>query len=197
MKRKWTLLLFLVIIVFGAIFIGCEKTKSTKEEVYKNFQNNILKIKYYKCKADLEVIGNKKSHKYSFIHEYKGNRKFKLVVLTPNHLKGKIMEYTSDKIIIKNPELKDKLVLPNVGKDSQHLFIGDFIENYLQRDSLEIGMKGGYLTLAIPIPGNAKYFSKEILYIDSKKSYPAKLVILDKDGKTRFIVNYSDFKYKK
>ncbi len=196
MKRKWTLL-FLVIIAFAGIFIGCEKSKSTKEEVYKNFQQNILKIKYYKCKADLEVIGNKKSHRYSFIHEYNGSRNFKLIVLTPNHLKGKSIEYTKDKIIVENPKVKDKIILPNVGKDGQHLFIGDFLENYLQGENLEVGMKGNYLTLTVSIPGNARYFSKQILYIDSKNNYPTKLDILDKEGKTRFIVNYSDFRYKK
>ncbi|GAA0700632.1 germination lipoprotein GerS [Paraclostridium ghonii] len=196
MKRKWTL--FLVIIIsFMTIFIGCEKSKSTKEEVYKNFQNDISKMKYYKCKADIEVIGNKKSHKYSFLHEYNGSGNFKLVALEPDHLKGKTIEYKKDKIIVTNPEIEDKLILPNVGKDSQHLFIGDFVENYLQGEDVEIDMKGRYLKLTVCIPGNTKYFNKQILYIDSKDNYPAKLEILDQEGNTRFIVNYSDFKYKK
>ena len=49
----------------------------------------------------------------------------------------------------------------------------------------------------VSIPGNTKYFSKQILYIDSKTNYPAKLEILDQEGNNRFIVNYSDFEYKK
>ena len=196
MKRKWTLFLILLI-SFTTIFIGCEKRKSTKEEVYKNFQNNISKMKYYKCKADIEVIGNKKSHKYSFLHEYNGSGKFKLVVLEPEHLKGKTIEYKQDKIIVVNPQVKDKLILPNVGKDSQHLFVGDFVDNYLQGEDVEIGMKNGYLMLTVSIPGNTKYFNKQILYIDSKENYPAKLEILDQEGNKRFLVNYSNFEYKK
>lgn len=196
MKQKWTLFLILIFI-FTTIFIGCEKSKSTKEEIYKNFQNNISKMKHYKCKADVEVIGNKKSHKYSFLHEYNDNKNFKLVVLTPNHLKGKSIEYKADKVIVNNPDLKDEIILPNVGKDSQHLFIGDFIDSYLQGEDLEIGMKNGYLTLEISIPGNTKYFNKQILYIDAEENNPSKLEVLDKEGNVRFIVNYSDFKYKK
>ncbi|MDU7904047.1 MAG: germination lipoprotein GerS, partial [Peptostreptococcaceae bacterium] len=107
------------------------------------------------------------------------------------------IEYKKDKIIVTNPEIKDKLIIPNVGKDSQHLFIGDFIENYLQGEEVKIDMKDGYLILMVSITGNTKYFSKQILYIDSKENYPAKLEILDQEGNTRFIVNYSDFKYKK
>ncbi|MCG4722917.1 hypothetical protein L0M81_13365, partial [Alistipes putredinis] len=82
------------------------------------------------------VIGNKKSHKYSFLHEYNGPGNFKLVALQPDHLKGKTIEYKQDKIIVTNPEVEDKLILPNVGKDSQHLFVGDFVENYLQGEDV-------------------------------------------------------------
>ncbi|AUN12970.1 germination lipoprotein GerS [Paraclostridium sordellii] len=196
MRYKWTIVIVLMIVLTSTI-IGCEKKKLTKEEAYKNFQEKISKMEYYKCRADIEVLGNKSSQKYSLMHEYKGSGNFKLQVIEPKHLKGKTIEYKKDKIIVTNPEIKDKLIIPNVGKDSQHLFIGDFIENYLQGEELKIDMKDGYLILMVSIPGNTKYFSKQILYIDSKTNYPAKLEILDQEGNNRFIVNYSDFEYKK
>ena len=196
MKIKWTLF-FIIIISFTTIFIGCEKSKSTKEEIYKKFQNSMVNMKYYKCKADVEVIGNKKSHKYSLLHEYNGSRNFKLVVLQPKHLNGKTIEYKKDKIIVTNPRIEDKLILPNIGNDSQHLFVGDFIENYKKSEDVDIQMKDGYLILTVLIPGDTRYFNKQILYIDSKENYPARLEILDKEGKIRLIVNYSEFKYKK
>ena len=58
-------------------------------------------------------------------------------------------------------------------------------------------MKGGYLVLTVPIPGNTKYFNKQKLFVDSKENYPAKLEILDQEGNKRFLVNYSNFEYKK
>lgn len=162
MRYKWAIIIGIVI-VFTSVIIGCEKSKSTKEEIYKDFQNEISKMKSYKCRADIEVIGNKSSQKYSLIHEYNGPGKFKLEVIEPKHLKGKTMEYKDDKIIVTNPTIKDELVLPNIGEDSQHLFIGDFIKNYLQGEEIEVAMEDGYLVLTVPIPGNTKYFNKQKL----------------------------------
>ncbi|MGL5641970.1 MAG: germination lipoprotein GerS [Paraclostridium sp.] len=196
MRYKWTIIIA-IILVLTSVVIGCEKHKTTKEEAYKEFQDKISKMEYYKCRADVEVLGNKSSQKYSLVHEYKGADNFKLEVIEPKHLKGKTIEYKQDKIIVTNPDIKDKLIIPNVGEDSQHLFIGDFIKNYLQGEDVEIEMKDGYLILTVSIPGNTKYFSKQILYIDSKKNYPAKLEIVDQEGNNRFIVNYSNFEYKK
>lgn len=196
MRYKWTVIIA-IILVLTSVVIGCEKHKTTKEEEYKEFQDEISKMEYYKCRADVEVLGNKSSQKYSLVHEYKGADNFKLEVIEPKHLKGKTIEYKQDKIIVTNPDIKDKLIIPNVGEDSQHLFIGDFIKNYLQGEDVEIEMKDGYLILTVSIPGNTKYFSKQILYIDSKKNYPAKLEIVDQEGNNRFIVNYSNFEYKK
>lgn len=195
MKYKWTAIICIIVTLM--IGIGCQKSKSTKEEIYKDFQNYISKIKSYKCKADIEVLGNKKSQKYSLIHEYKGSGNYKLEMIEPKHLKGKTIEYKEEKIVVINPDIKDKFILPNVGEDSQHLFIGDFIKNYLQGEEMEIEMKGEYLALTVPIPGNTKYFNKQILYIDTKEKNPAKLEILDQEGNNRFIVNYSDFEYRK
>ncbi|MEF9992141.1 MAG: germination lipoprotein GerS [Paraclostridium sp.] len=196
MRYKWTIIIA-IILVLTSVVIGCEKHKATKEEAYKEFQDKISKMEYYKCIADVEVLGNKSSQKYSLVHEYNGSGNFKLKVIEPKHLKGKTIEYQQNKIIVTNPDIKDKLVIPNVGEDSQHLFIGDFIKNYLQGEDVEIEMKDGYLILTVSIPGNTKYFSKQILYVDSKKNYPAKLEIVDQEGNNRFIVNYSNFEYKK
>jgi outer membrane lipoprotein-sorting protein len=182
-----------VVLIIG---VGCQKRQSTKEEIYKNFQKKITNMSSYKCKADIEVIGNKESQKYSLIHEYTDEDHFKLKVLQPEHIKGKTIEYKGNKIIVTNPNVNDEVVMDNVGEDSQHLFIGDFIKNYMQGEDTEIDLKNGDLKLTTSIPGNTKYFDKQILYVNSKKNYPTKLEILDQEGNRRFEVNYSNFEYK-
>lgn len=196
MRNKWTIVILSFLIVIFTIGVGCQKKQSTKEEAYKDFQKKITNMTSYICKADIEAIGNKKSQKYTFIHEYKDSQHFKLEVLKPEHLKGKIIEYKGDKIIVTNPNVDDKIIMPNVGEDSQHLFIGDFIKNYIQGEEVEIEFKDGDLKLTTSIPGNTKYFDKQILYVNAKKNYPTKLEILDQEGNKRFEVNYSDFEYK-
>lgn len=196
MRKKWAIVILSLMAVVLIIGVGCQKRQSTKEEVYKNFQKKITNMSSYKCKADIEVIGNKESQKYSLIHEYTDENHFKLKVLQPEHIKGKTIEYKGNKIIVTNPNVNDKVVMDNVGEDSQHLFIGDFIKNYMQGEDIKIDLKNGSLKLTTSIPGNTKYFYKQILYINSKKNYPTKLEILDQEGNRRFEVNYSNFEYK-
>jgi outer membrane lipoprotein-sorting protein len=195
-RKKWAIVILSLMAVVLIIGVGCQKRQSTKEEAYKNFQKKITNMSSYKCKADIEVIGNKESQKYSLIHEYTDEDHFKLKVLQPEHIKGKTIEYKGNKIIVTNPNVNDKVVMDNVGEDSQHLFIGDFIKNYMQGEDIKIDLKNGDLKLTTSIPGNTKYFDKQILYINSKKNYPTKLEILDQEGNRRFEVNYSNFEYK-
>ena len=46
--------------------------------------------------------------------------------------------YNKDKIIIKNKQLDDVVELPNVGDNKLYLFIGDFVQDFMQKDSINI-----------------------------------------------------------
>lgn len=195
MKKKWALLGIITLGMF-IIIIGCQRRESTKEEVYKEFQDKISTMNYYRCIADVEVVGNKTPSKYSLIHTYKKPDNYKLEVVYPENLKGKSMEYRNDKILIKDKSIKDTVELPNIGKNNQYLFIGDFIKNYLQNEGVDIRLSKGKLVLSTDIPGENKYFSKQILYVDIKAKNPEKMEIVDDKGISRFIVNYREFDYK-
>ena len=155
--KKWTIIvaIFISIIV---ITIGCQRRESTKEEIYKEFQKKIVTMSSYKCIAEVEAIGNKSSHNYVFVHSYNKPDYYKLEVVEPKHLKGKTMEYKDDKVIITNPDIKDKIELPNVDDNKQYIFIGDFIKNYLQNEDIDIKLSNDSLMLETTIPGDNKYF---------------------------------------
>lgn len=195
MKKQWTILITTILCVLIA-FVGCQRRESTKEEVYGEFQKKISKIEAYTCTAEIEAKGNKGTQNYIMIHDYKKPDYYKVEMVSPEHLKGKTMEYTGNKIIIKNPEANDEVELPNIGKNSQYLFIGDFIKNYLQNEELDIKLSGDNLILETQIPGENKYFTKQILYINTKTKNPVKMEILDDEGNVRFNVNYKEFEYK-
>ena len=158
--KKWTIIvaIFISIIV---ITIGCQRRESTKEEIYKEFQKKIVTMSSYKCIAEVEAIGNKSSHNYVFVHSYNKPDYYKLEVVEPKHLKGKTMEYKDDKIIITNPDIKDKIELPNVEDNKQYIFIGDFIKNYLQNEDINIKLSNDSLMLETTIPGDNKYFNTD------------------------------------
>ena len=193
--KKWTTILVIFITIF-VIFVGCQKRESTKEEIYKEFQKKIVTMSSYKCMAYVEVTGNKSTHNYVFIHNYTKPDYYKLEVVEPKNLKGKTMEYKGDKVVITNPDIKDKIELPNNNDNRQYSFVGDFIKNYLQNEEVDIKLNNNSLVLETIIPGENKYFAKQILYIDKESKNPKKMEILNSEGKVNFTVNYKNFECK-
>ncbi len=194
--KKWTIISVILITIF-AIVIGCEKRESTKEEIYKEFQKKIVTMSSYKCIAEVEAIGNKSSYTYVFIHNYTKPDYYKLEVVEPRNLKGKTMEYKDDKVIISNPDIKDKIELPNTNDNRQYTFIGDFIKNYLQNEEVNIKLSNNNLVLEATIPGDNEYFNKQLLYINKETKNPEKMEILNSKGEPSFTVKYKEFECKK
>ena len=65
--KRWAIISVIFITIF-AIFIGCQRRESTKEEVYKEFQKKIVTMSSYKCIAEIEASGNKSSHNYCLLY---------------------------------------------------------------------------------------------------------------------------------
>ncbi|WP_419749822.1 hypothetical protein TPDSL_02540 [Terrisporobacter petrolearius] len=197
MKNKCYSLLIIIVLIITLYSVGCGRKECTKEEVYEDFQNQISKIESYTCNAKVEAIGNKENTTYIFKHTYKKPDYYKLEVKSPKNLQGKTIEYKGDKVLVKNPSINDTIELPNINNDSHYLFIGDFIKNYMQNESIVLEVTKSELKIQTEIPGDNKYFKKQILYVDNKTKNPNKMEILDNEDKPIFIVTYEDFKYEK
>lgn len=197
MKNKWYSLLIIIVSIITLYSVGCGRKEYTKEEVYEDFQNQISKIESYTCTAKVEAIGNKENTTYIFKHTYKKPDYYKLEVKSPKNLQGKTIEYKGDKVLVSNPSINDTIELPNINNDSHYLFIGDFIKNYMQNESIILEVTESELKIETEIPGDNKYFNKQILYVDNKTKNPNKMEILDNEDKSIFIVTYEDFKYEK
>ena len=59
-----------------------------------------------------------------------------------------------------------------------------------------IKLNNNSLVLETIIPGENKYFAKQILYIDKESKNPEKMEILNSEGKVNFTVNYKNFECK-
>lgn len=195
MKNKCYSLLIIIVSIITLYSVGCGRKEYTKEEIYEDFQNQISKIESYTCNAKVEAIGNKENTTYVFKHTYKKPDYYKLEVKSPKNLQGKTIEYKGEKVLVKNPSINDTIELPNMNNDSHYLFIGDFIKNYMQNESIILEVTESELKIQTEIPGDNEYFKKQILYVDNKTKNPNKMEILDNEDKPIFIVTYEDFKY--
>lgn len=197
MKNKWSILSISFMLMISVCTVGCMNKQQTKEEIYDDFKDQISKISSYTCTANVEAIGNKENTTYVFKHTYKKPDYYKLEVILPKNLKGKTIEYKDDKVLVHNPDINDTIELTNINDDAHYLFIGDFIKNYMQNESAKLETTDNELKIEIEIPGDNKYFNKQILYVNNNTKNPDKMEILNSEGEAIFIVKYKNFKYKK
>ena len=197
MKNKWFILLASFITMIFVFTVGCTNKEYTADELYEDFKDQISKVSSYTCIAKVEAIGNKENTTYIFKHTYKKPDYYKLEVKSPKNLKGKTIEYKNNKIIINNPKINDTVEFKNINNDSRYLFIGDFINNYRNDENTKLELTENELKIEVKIPGNNKYFNKQILYVNNKTKTPDKMEIVDNKENPRFIVTYEDFKYNK
>ncbi|MDY5212168.1 germination lipoprotein GerS [Intestinibacter sp.] len=194
MNKRKTIVLMLVLMFAIVNLVGCKSLgKQTKEDIYEDFQKKITKMTSYTCKADITVINNKSKSKYIINHTYKKPSYYKLEIVEPKNLNGKTIEYYKDKIIIKNKQLDDVIELPNVGDNKLYLFIGDFVQDFLQEDAINMSVSEEQLILERDLSQENSCLSKQILYIDKKTKNPVKMEILNNEGEKKFIVNYTNF----
>ena len=188
---------FVIVFIFIILTVtGCQLKNESKEDVYLAFQKKVTNMTSYICKAEVTAINNKSQSNYIINHTYKNPSYYKLEIISPENLKGKTIEYYKDKIIIKNKKIDDSIELPNVKNERQYLFIGDFVQNYMQDENINKNLSDDQLILEAKIQEESIYFSKQILYVDKKTKNPVKMEILDKEGEHKFIVKYSNFEIK-
>lgn len=197
MKNKWSILLSSFITMIFVFTVGCTNKEYTSDELYEDFKDQISKVSSYTCIAKVEAIGNKENTTYIFKHTYKKPDYYKLEVKSPKNLKGKTIEYKNNKIIINNPNINDTVEFKNINNDARYLFIGDFINNYRKDENTKLELTENELKIEVKIPGNNKYFNKQILYVNNKTKTPDKMEIVDNEENPRFIVTYEGFKYNK
>ena len=189
-------LLLIAMGVFTSL-VGCQTKEATEDEIYEKFQEKVSKVQSYSCIAEVEVRGNKSKSTYILKHNYNKPNNYYLEVLSPENLKGNIIEYKDGKVVVKNSKINDLIEFSNNDENEKYLFVGDFTNNFLQKEDTNIKLSNDKLVLEATIPGDDEYFNKQVLYVDIEKKVPTKMEILDKEGKTKFIITYKNFQYKK
>ena len=66
-----------------------------------------------------------------------------------------------------------------------------------EKSNIDIKLSNDSLMLETTIPGDNKYFYKQILYINKDTKNPEKMEILNSEGKKSFVVNYKEFECRK
>jgi outer membrane lipoprotein-sorting protein len=185
-------------IVFILLIVGC--APKTKEDLLYEAQKKLNKMESYSCQVEITVKGNKNPEKYIMKQWFKKPNKYKLEVIGPKDLQGKITIGNGQKAWIYHPGIKQVWMMEEfLNSKEQNMFLGYFLRNSLNSEevkgNIETLEEKDYITIDTEIPGNHVYYHKERLWINLEHLEPYLLEVFDIKGEKRIEVKYSDFQY--
>lgn len=185
-------------IVFILLIVGC--APKTEEDLLYEAQKKLNKMESYSCQVEITVKGNKKPEKYTMKQWFKKPNKYRLEVIQPKDLQGKITIGNGKNAWIYHPGIKQVWMTEEfLNSKEQNMFLGYFLRNSLNSEevqgNIETLEQKEYITIDTEIPGNHVYYHKERLWINLKHAEPYLLEVFDIKGEKRIEVKYSNFQY--
>ncbi|QXM05311.1 LolA family protein [Crassaminicella indica] len=188
----------IILSIFIILLItGC--APKTEQDIFYDVQKKLHKMESYTCRVEITSIGNKGSQKYVMKQWFKKPNRYKLEVISPENLKGKITLSNGKKVWIYHPGIEQTWITDEFSNEEQNLFLGYFIKNFLNSEQVNVNVEGlddkKYFVIDTDIPGNHAYYHKERLWIDMEKMQPYLLEVFDVKGDKRIEVKYEVFEY--
>jgi len=190
-------IVFTVMALACLLFTSCGRTE---QSVMEKIQKRLNDMESYRCTATLTRITNKGENTYGIEQYYKMSGEYKLIITSPDKLKGNYTVYDGESVCQFSASAGGKVVADAPESQARNeLFLGSFIKNYLQSEEVSVDVavmdESRCTVLEAVIPGNNKYTSTEKLWIDNETLDPVRLAIYDLDGKERYIIDYDTFEY--
>lgn len=195
MKR---LLLSIAAIITGVgliILVSCDF--NTDENILKRLEKHLDKHLGYKTELTMRIIIDDEESIYKMRETYSLGGKYKLEILEPSESKDISIEYDGKKIYIKHASIKESIELNPIKNFDQSLLIGKFLREREKIKSIKEEEINGekYYVFTNGVEDSNKYSNQQKVWLKKDKFKPYKLKILDRNGRERVIIEYSNFEY--
>lgn len=194
------ILKILISLIFVIGIMGCQ-TEVTEEESFIKAQQFLNGLKSYSATIIYHVVDQNEIREYKFYQWVEVPDKFKIEMLSPENLKGKIILSNGEEIYMNHPKVKDsiKLDVESV-KQQRPLFIGDFLNTYWLSEKVikEKKEENGeeYFVLSCIKPKNEFANETKSIWLDSRTMIPVKMVEYDAEGKISTMIIFENFNQK-
>lgn len=201
MRTVQKALIVVVLLMISFAFYGCNRQiqKGGKQD---KLHHMLTTLKNYEADAIITFSKHSKPEdgKENVIkmkQQAEVGGKYKLIVESPEHLKGYITSFDGEKIIQYSPVANASVVCKPSEARNQTLF-SSFVQNYLKAGEIKKQKEtlngSETVTFELEIPGGYRHLSKEKIWFDEKKLIPLKLEIYDNEGNTMIEVEFDHFK---
>lgn len=184
------------------VLTGCAEdlSEKTNEDLFYDVQKKLNKMDSYSCEVEITSMGNKEPQEYVIRQWFKKPNKYKLKILSPQNLKGKITISDGKKAWIYHPAIRQVWQMQGFSySQEKNMFLGYFLKNCLNSENATIESKKVegqvFLIIETEIPGGHIYYNKERLWINAEDMKPKLLEVFDTKGDVRIKVKYNKFEY--
>lgn len=198
MKKKYWLILLIVIIAIGGIIFYKNRVKDSKSGNNKTSQeivDYILNISSYEVQVTVNVTSNKNSNKYILKQIYESPNISIQEVIEPSNIAGVRIENDGTNLKIENSQLNLSTILENynyLGDNCLDLY--SFIEDYKQDEKAKFEEKDTEITMKASSNIENIYIQEKTLHIDKKTMNPTQMEIRDNQQKTTIYILYNEVK---
>jgi len=187
----------LILVAAGCAAIsrpGPEDTRSAYERVHEM----LLSLQTYRAVATVEYISNRGSNIYETLQHASTDGRYRIEVTGPENVAGNVTVFDGQTISQFNPRVSGRVAMSTrENPERSEIFLTSFIRNYLGSKDVSISVgsfgQGSFTVLETVVPGNHPYMASERLWVDNQTLAPVRLVIYDRDGAERVIVNFKSF----
>ena len=198
MKKKYWLILLIILITIGGIFFYKNRVKDSKSGNNKTSQeivDYILNISSYEVQVTVNVTSNKNSNKYILKQTYQSPNISMQEVIEPSNIAGVRIENDGTNLKIENSQLSLNTILENynyLGDNCLDLY--SFIEDYKQDEKAKFEEKDTEIIMKASSNIENIYVQEKILHIDKKTYNPTQMEIKDNQQKTTIYILYNEVK---
>jgi len=187
----------LISLIFVAGIMGCQ-AELTEEESFIRAQQFLNSLKSYSTIVVYQIVDEDETREYRFRQWVEVPDKFKIEMLFPENLEGKVIISDGKQIYMNHPKVQDsiKLDVESV-KQQRPLFIGDFLNAYwlceevIKEKKEENGEQ--YLVLSCTTAKTENSREKKSIWLNARTLIPVKMVEYDEEGKISTLIRFEDF----
>ena len=198
MKKKYWLILLIILIAIGGIFFYKNRVKNSKTGNNKTSQkivDYILNISSYEVNVTVNVTSNKNSNKYILKQTYQSPNQSMQEVIEPSNIAGVKIENDGTNLKIENSQLSLNKILENYNYLGNNcLDLCSFIEDYKQDEKATFEEKDTEIIMKASSNIQNIYMQEKILHIDKNTHNPTQMEIKDNKQKTTIYILYNEVK---
>lgn len=189
----------IALLILSLSLSGC-KLMSENIPNTSSVQDELINMEGYACIARISHITDENVNTYEAKQVYKVNGLYRFEVIKPEHIEGLTTICNGEKIIQYNPQVENpKAVELPVNHFRNQIFLGTFVDNYLQSENVDIEVQksedGNLAVLEAVIPGGSKHMSTQRLWIDQKTHKPVQMAIYNRENKEIITIEFTEFTY--